>query len=175
MKTKGVKKSSRYGTLGLNVGVFGRWTRLVYGVFLLFPLLIQLPGDFTKSVSFLSLVLFYFLIITLAYVVGYLVFGKFFEKANVWVNTAIFVGPVIALAYWNFLFAWTGVTFPGAFNFALIFYISISLILQFSIKYGGCEVVSIPILLTRRRYRSFCIPLVAVDAVEKAVVDRKTK
>ena len=44
-------------------------------------------------------------------------------------------------------------------------------ILQWRIKYGGCEVVSIPIIIFRKRYPTFCIPLVALDALEKAVVE----
>jgi len=51
-------------------------------------------------------------------------------------------------------------------------YVGISFILQWRINYGGCEVVAIPILLFKRRYVSYCIPLVVADAVEKAIVDR---
>ena len=40
------------------------------------------------------------------------------------------------------------------------------------LNYGGCEVVSVPILLFRKRYPTYCIPLVALDAVEKAIVER---
>ena len=50
-------------------------------------------------------------------------------------------------------------------------YIGVSFILQWRIGYGGCEVVSIPIILLRRRYVTYCIPLVALDAVEKKIVD----
>jgi len=39
------------------------------------------------------------------------------------------------------------------------------------IGYGGCEVVTLPILLLRKRYPTYCIPLVALDAVEKVVMD----
>jgi hypothetical protein len=34
-------------------------------------------------------------------------------------------------------------------------------------------VVSIPIILLRRRYVTYCIPLVALDAVEKTIVDSR--
>jgi hypothetical protein len=49
-------------------------------------------------------------------------------------------------------------------------YVGISLLLQWKIKYGGCEVVSLPIILFKRRYVTYCIPLVAVDAMEKGFV-----
>ena len=51
-------------------------------------------------------------------------------------------------------------------------YIGISLILQWKIRYGGCEVVALPILLSKRRYTTYCLPLVALDAVEKVVVEK---
>ena len=45
-------------------------------------------------------------------------------------------------------------------------------ILQWKIRYGGCEVVALPIILSRRRYTTYCIPLIALNAVEKVVVER---
>ena len=51
-----------------------------------------------------------------------------------------------------------------------IVYVGISLLLQWKIKYGGCEVVSLPTILFKRRYVTYCIPLVAVDATEKELV-----
>ncbi len=52
-------------------------------------------------------------------------------------------------------------------------YIGISFILQWRIGYGGCEVVSIPIILLRRRYVTYCVPLVALDAMEKKIIDSR--
>jgi len=40
-------------------------------------------------------------------------------------------------------------------------------ILQWRIKYGGCEVVSLPIMLFKRRYTTYCIPLAVLDAAER--------
>jgi hypothetical protein len=85
----------------------------------------------------------------------------------------IFVGPALLVALWDLLVRpWARVDLPEALPAAMALYVGLSLILQWRIKYGGCEVVSLPILLFKRRYPSYCIPLVAVDAVEKAVVDR---
>ena len=39
----------------------------------------------------------------------------------------------------------------------------------------GREVVPLPIILFRKHYPSYCIPLVALDIVEKAVVEHRTK
>ena len=54
-------------------------------------------------------------------------------------------------------------------------YVGISSILQWRIRYGGCEVVSMPIILLRRRYVTYCIPLVALDAMEKKVVNSRAE
>ncbi len=51
-------------------------------------------------------------------------------------------------------------------------YIGVSLIFSFFIRYGGCEVMSIPGLIFGTRYTVYC-PLNVVDAVENAVIDRE--
>ncbi len=35
------------------------------------------------------------------------------------------------------------------------------------------RVVALPIMLLRRRYITYCVPLVAIDAAEKAIKDRR--
>lgn len=66
-----------------------------------------------------------------------------------------------------------GIVLPIPFILAMGLYIGASFLLQWKLKYGGGEVVAIPILLFKKRYATYCIPLVAVDAVEKVVADRK--
>ena len=51
-------------------------------------------------------------------------------------------------------------------------YIGASFIVQWKIKYGGCEVVALPFPLVKRPYPTYCVPLVAPDAVEKQVSQR---
>jgi len=173
---KETKKTSRYGKVGLNVGPFGRWSRLVYAILILTPITIQLIQDLSnfRSISLYGFALLYFVFITLIYTLVYILFGNFFSKANPWINTLIFVGPPILIAYWNFSFAAVfGFSIPEAFLLALLVYFGISLAIQWKIKYGGCEVVAIPILFTKKRYVTYCVPIVAIDAVEKAVIDRK--
>lgn len=100
--------------------------------------------------------------------------GKDFSaRANPWINTAIFVGPAYVGAWSELLFQpLSGVALPTALPLAMSAYIGMSFILQWKIRYGGCEVVTLPILLSKRRYTTYCLPLVAVDAAEKVVVER---
>lgn len=170
---------SRYGTLGLDVGRFGRWSRLLWGLVILGPTAVALIQDYVEtgiSLRFVGLTVFYLVVITGAYTAVYWLLGeRLFATANPWINTAILVGPAFILAWWQFTIdPWTGIRLPTGLSLAMGLYVGISLILQWHIKYGGCEVVSIPILLLKRRYTTYCIPLVALDAAEKAIVDRKT-
>jgi hypothetical protein len=55
---------------------------------------------------------------------------------------------------------------------ALLLYVGVSLIFSFFMRYGGCEVMSIPGLVFGSRHTVYC-PLNVVDAVEKAVIDRE--
>lgn len=165
---------SRFGTLGLDVGVFGRWSRLVWGLLLLAPIVFAvITSDRLDSGEFYLQATLYLVGITAVYVLVYWAFGeRFFATANPWVNTAIFVGPAFTVGWWPILIEpATGVELPEALILAMGVYIGVSFILQWRIGYGGCEVVSIPIILLRRRYVTYCIPLIALDAVEKKIVD----
>ncbi len=167
---------SRFGTLGLDVGVFGRWSRLVWGLMLLAPIVFAvITSDRLDSGEFYLQATLYLVGITAAYVLVYWAFGeRFFATANPWVNTAIFVGPAFTVGWWPIIGApLTGIEIPEALALAMGLYIGISFILQWRIGYGGCEVVSIPIILLRRRYVTYCVPLVAVDAVEKKIIDSR--
>jgi len=163
--------------LGLDVGVFGRWSRLLWGVAILLPVVVGAIRDLQdsgSSLSFYGLAGIYFLGIAAVYVSVYVAFGeRFFARANPWVNTVVFVGPTFVVAWWEILFGpLTGLDLTTALPLAMTAYIGISFILQWKIRYGGCEVVALPILFSKRRYTTYCLPLVAVDAVEKVVVER---
>ncbi len=170
----GVRK---FGKLGLDVGIFGRWSRLLWGAAILLPLAfggVQDLQNSGSSLSFYGLAGVYVVGISAAYVAVYWAFGeRVFARANPWVNTAIFVGPAFVVAWWDLLIGpSTGLSLPTALPLAASVYIGISFILQWKIKYGGCEVVALPIILSKRRYTTYCLPLVALDAVEKVVVER---
>ena len=95
----GTRKSGtgRFGKLGLDVGLFGRWSRLLWGVAILLPVTFGAVRDLQgsgSSLSFYGLAGIYLLGIAAAYVLVYRAFGeRFFAKANPWVSTAVFVGP----------------------------------------------------------------------------------
>lgn len=167
----------KFGKVGLDVGRFGRWSRLLWGIALLLPLLVGAVQDLQgsgHSLSFYGVAGFYFLGICAAYIFVYWSLGEqIFARANPWFNTAIFVGPAFVAGWWEMLFGpLTGTSLPSSLPFAMTAYIGVSFILQWKIRYGGCEVVALPIILSRRRYTTYCIPLVALDAAEKVVVDR---
>ena len=173
------KKSGtgKFGKVGLDVGLFGRWSRLLWGVALLLPLAVGAVQDLqgsVRSLSFYGLAGIYFLGIVVAYVSVYWALGeRIFARANPWFNTLVFVGPAFVGAWWELLIEpLTGLAVPSSLPLAMSAYIGISFILQWKIRYGGCEVVALAIVLSKRRYTTYCLPLVAVDAVEKVVVER---
>ncbi len=171
-------QDSRYGTLGVDVGAFGRWSRLIWGLLLLLPLTLSVIQSFDGSpadIRFYAGTAIFFGLILAAYTAFYWFLGeRVFAHANPWLNTAIFVGSAFLIGWWDLLIGpFTGINLPGGLSLAMLFYIGISFVIQWRIAYGGCEVVSIPILLFKRRLPTYCIPLVALDAVEKAVVDRR--
>ena len=141
---------------------------------LLAPIIIDLSQDFdiSRSPSFLGVSALYLVGIAAVYTTVYYLLGdRLLGRANPWLNTLIFVGPAWVIAWWNIAIApATGLSLPSALGLAMIVYLGISLLLQWKIKYGGCEVVSLPIILFKRRYVTYCIPLVAVDATEKEFV-----
>lgn len=165
-----VSGGRKFGRLGLGVGIFGRWSRLMWGVATLLPLAfggVQDLQNSGSSLSFYGLAGVYVVGISAAYVAVYWAFGeRIFARANAWVNTAVFVGPAFVVAWWDIVFGpRTGLSLPTALPLAASVYIGISFILQWKIRYGGCEVVAIPIILSKRRYTTCCLPLVALDAV----------
>ena len=59
-------------------------------------------------------------------------------------------------------------------NLAFGLYVGISFLLQWKIRYGGCDVVALPIMLRKRGYTTYCIPPVVLDAVGKPVMESRT-
>jgi len=167
-----------YGTLGVDVGVVGRWGRLLLGGLIVLSsvsILFQVFTESARPLSFIGPAVFYFALILGIYTTVHYLFGeRLFSKANPWVNTLILVVPAVIGLIWNGTFSFlTSLTLPNPFVFALSAYIGIGLVLQWKIKYGGCEVVSIPSILLRRTYKTYCVAFAPLDYVEKKVVDRK--
>ncbi len=168
---------SPFKTVGLDVGAIGRWSRLGMGAIILAPIVEQLLRDDSArgSANLYGEAILYLVGIVVSYVAVYYFLGeKLFAWANPWINTLILVGPAIVITWWNTAISpAVGVTLPGALALAFGIYVGISFVLQWKIRYGGCEVVALPIMLLKRRYTTYCIPLVVLDAVEKQIGERR--
>ena len=165
-----------YGTVGYDVGSVGRWTRVGYGLLIALGASAStlLSSNFSRDVGPYVLGTVAFLAaITLAYLAIYGLLGeRVFARANPWLNTFILVGPALLVGYWNLtLRNILGVSLPGPLTLAMLVYIGISLLVEARIGYGGCEVVALPILVFRRRYVTYCVPIVLLDASERGWVD----
>ena len=154
-------------TLGLDAGLVGRWTRLILGSIVPLYSIVRLLLTEDPSPGFLLETTIYFGVIFAVYLAAHLFLGeRLLARTNPWVGTIILVGPptlalVLALG-------------PPAFQMALALYIAISLFFNFTMSYGGCEVMAIPSLIFRRRYVVYC-PWNVVDVVDKVVADQSTK
>ena len=172
-----IGRPGRFGRLGLDVGAVGRWSRLAWGALILLPLLFGAAADLRgtgASLTLYGLGAAYFLGAAATYLAVYKLLGeRLFARANPWVNTFILVGPAFLIAWWSAIITpTTGIELPDGLSLGMLGYIGVSFILQWRIGYGGCEVVALPIILFGRRYTTYCLPLVALDVVEKAVMDR---
>jgi hypothetical protein len=151
--------------IGRDVGTFGRWFRLIVGLYftlliLLDPLVINAVPS-AQALSFLGNVGLYFLLIMAVYLLAFYLLGeRLLARVNPWVGTIVFLGPLVLLTALE--------AGPIEFRVAIGLYYSMASILNFAMSYGGCEVVAIPSLVFRRRYTVYC-PYNAVDAVEIAM------
>ncbi|MEE9134473.1 MAG: hypothetical protein V3U25_01260, partial [Nitrososphaerales archaeon] len=112
--------TSKFGTLGIDIGFFGRWIRLFYGGIILIPLLVQSAQDIIDgSLSFYATSYLYLLLIVAVYTVTYYVLGpRVLAKSGI-LNTIIFVGPAILTILWNpAVTKYTGMVLPSQFIFA---------------------------------------------------------
>jgi hypothetical protein len=160
------RESGATFVLGRDVGSVGRWLRLIVGVCLLGSILWDVIAD-APPLGFYGATAMYFVVVTGVYFVAYYLLGEgFFARANAWINTLILVGPPVVVFVLDLG--------PDAFQVGLWFYVAVSLLVTFVMSYGGCEVVGIPSLILGRKYPVYC-PLNAVDAVEKAVAERKAR
>lgn len=154
-------------TIGLNAGVVGRTSRLILGGLIPLITIIRELVLAQPSLAFLGMATLYLVVILAAYLAAHYFLGeRLFAHANPWIGTAILVAPP-SIA----LMLRLG---PVAFQVGLALYISISLIFNFIMSYGGCEVMAIPSLIFRRRYVVYC-PWNVVDIAEKAVIEGRAR
>lgn len=151
-------------TIGLDAGLVGRWTRLILGSIIPLLSIFRVLVSERPSTGFLAETAIYVVVIFGGYLAGHYLLGeRLLARANPWIGTLILVGPpTLALAL---------SLGPSAFQLALALYISISLVFNFVMSYGGCEVMAIPSLVFRRRYVVYC-PWNVVDVVDKVIEER---
>jgi len=125
------------------------------------------------------LTVLFFAVIVVVYIVAHYVLGeRVLARRNPWIGTAILVIPMIYLLFSALLGIGIGrwIGLPGIdwpLSAAAIMYVGISFLFSWKTHYGGCEVMGIPNIFFKRSYRTYCIPLVLVDAVEKKILDKK--
>lgn len=167
---------SRYGTIGYDLGRVGRWARVGSGLLIAAGAAASTViglDEVAEPGAFLLQMLVYLAAITVAYLLAYLLLGeRLFARANPWLNTLILVGPALLIAYWNLTLEYAlGAELPAPLVVAMLAYVAASFLIQAAIGYGGCEVVALPILVFRRRYVSYCLPIVMIDAAERGWMD----
>lgn len=154
----------KFFTLGRDAGLFGRWVRLIFGSAIpLYILVRDLWGKSTPPAFYLEIFLWLLVVLAVYLAAHYFLGERMFARVNPWISTLILVGPVIL----------EGV-FPlgsAPFRIALALYIMVSLVFNFAMSYGGCEVMAIPSLVFRRRYVVYC-PWNVLDVVDKVVQER---
>jgi hypothetical protein len=168
---------SDFGILGQDMGNAGRWSRLVFGLgFLILGIVLLV---FSASLTYYAQTTIFFLLIVVAYIAAHYLLGEpVLAKRNPWIGTTILVLPMLYLMFSAILgigighiISWVVIDWP--LSTAAIIYVGISFLIIWKTGYGGCEVVGIPNILFRRSYRTYCIPLVLVDVLEKRRIDLK--
>ena len=162
-------------TIGYDVRIVGRLTRLVGGLIPLILILMDITIADSPTSKIAPLILlrdtgFYLIAVAVAYaVLYYLLSDRFLDwlgRVNPWISTLIFVGPPIAVAVLSLD--------PDAFRLGLGMYVAASAILAAAMSYGGCEVVALPALLFKRQHIVYC-PYNIIDVMEDAIVKNAQK
>ena len=171
---------SNYGQVGWDVGIVGRWFRLVMGISMMTLVVLDFAGgSHTHSLGTNVLTVLFFVGFVLVYLAAYLLVVERVKDKSPWIPTMIFVLPAM-------YFIINGMMIPRELSFgyligmpyvnhplslAILLYVGISLPVQFFTKYGGCEVIAIQNLIYRKRCLSYCVPLLPIDMAEKVIVD----
>lgn len=172
---------SKYGQVGWDVGIVGRWVRLAAGVLILAAVLFDFfGGGHVHSLKMNLLVAVFFVAFVVAYLAVYLLVADRIAGKSPWISTMIFVLPAIYFSTINAFFVPYELSFgyliglPSInhpITIAMLLYIGVSFPIQFFTKYGGCEVIAIQNLIYRKKFSSYCVPLLPLDIVEKMIVD----
>ena len=172
---------SKYGQVGRDVGIVGRWFRLVAGILIMLMVLWDFfGGDHTHTLRTNALTAVSLIGFVVAYQAVYMLVAERVRDRSPWISTIIFVLPAIYFSTINAFF----VPFELSFGYligmpfinhpitlGMLLYIGISFPVQFFSKYGGCEVIAIQNLISKKDCPSYCVPLLPLDMAEKAIVD----
>ena len=160
------KQAKSRFVLGLDAGPIGRVGRLVLGGLIPIYSIIRLLLKSDLTLGFYAQVMLYFAAIFLVYLAAHYFLGeRLLARVNPWVGTIILVGPPSVALLFRLG--------PGPFQLALGLYVAISLIFNFIMSYGGCEVMALPSLIFRKRYVVYC-PWNVVDLADKVIADQRS-
>ena len=170
---------SKYGQVGWDVGIVGRWFRLVMGTLMMgFFVFDFVGGDHTHSLRTNVLTGLFFVGFVLVYFAAYLLVIEKVKNRSPWIPTVLFVFPAMYFLIngimpfelsFGYLIGLPYVNHP--IFLAMLLYVGVSMGVQFFTRYGGCEVIAIQNLIYRKRCLSYCVPLLPLDMAEKATVD----
>ena len=142
---------SQYGKVGRDVGVVGRWIRLLMGILITLMVLFDfVGGTHTHSLRTNALIALFLVGFVLAYYAAYLLVAERVKDKSPWIPTIIFVFPAIYFSVINasvvpfelslgYLIGMPYINHP--ISIAILLYIGISFPVQFFTKYGGCKVL----------------------------------
>lgn len=149
-------------TVGYDLGAVGAWLRVALGVIVSGYFLVDDLARLADPKT-IATVAGWFLAILAAYLAAFWWLGpRVLARRSPWVGTAILYGPVLLVAYLDL---------PDAVSLAVGAYIAVSTLVVVFMRYGGCEVVGIPSLLLRRRYRVYCPWNLQADLADRALAD----
>lgn len=147
------------GRVGREIWPAGRVARVLAGVLFLAAAFGTAATFHLLSLAGLLGIAATVVVAAAVYTVGIGVFLEpFLARADPWLAALALVLPLGVVAALPFL--------PSSIAVGLDTFVALSLLTQAVIGYGGCEIVSIPTLVLRRRFTVYCA-LNGVDLVER--------
>jgi amino acid transporter len=145
--------------------IVGRLLRVIFGLFLAVGFAAVNPEILFSEALLISLVgvIIFYILYTI------LVGNRLLAKVNPWMGALIMDWPLLVV--------WVVVLghlpgLPSPLILAVFLYFGLSLVISGVVKYGGCEVVTIPGLVLRRRYNVACIMFSPIDWLEARIGQR---
>jgi uncharacterized protein DUF6410 len=150
--------------------IVGRILRVLFGGLIAVGFLVANPeialADTVALVISLAGVIIFYVLYTI--LTGNLVL----TKVNPWVGALVMDWPLLVV--------WVVVLghlpgIPPPLILAVFLYFGASLVISGVVKYGGCEVVTIPGLILRKRYNIACTVFSPIDWLEERLVKKTAK